>query len=51
LKLLSGFKEVIERVKKSIRRIRKSRCVRDEFAKLQNELGLPQLNLRKVFLI
>uniref|UniRef100_A0A914M9M7 HAT C-terminal dimerisation domain-containing protein n=1 Tax=Meloidogyne incognita TaxID=6306 RepID=A0A914M9M7_MELIC len=47
LKLLSGFKEVIERVKKAVRRIRKPRCARDEFAKLQDELGLPQLNLRK----
>uniref|UniRef100_A0A914H9A0 HAT C-terminal dimerisation domain-containing protein n=1 Tax=Globodera rostochiensis TaxID=31243 RepID=A0A914H9A0_GLORO len=47
LKLLDGFCETIERIKKAIRKIRKSRRSAEEFSLLQDEHGLPQTMLKK----
>ena len=48
LKKIGNFENVLERVKKTVRIIRKSGIAKDEFMSLQDELGLKNNVLCKV---
>lgn len=48
---MEGFKKVIEKVKRLVRKLRKSRNLAAEFANFQALLNLPEISLKKVSLI